>query len=327
MKIGIIGLGSIGRRHVMCLKKLGETNIVALRTKKGNLKDLSDELEYIYEVSNPKEFYSIDFDGVIVSNPTSLHVKTMKRLLEKDIPIFVEKPIASSLEQTYELEKYDTSKTLVGFCLRHHEMIQEVKKFISSGKLGKIYKANLYCGHFLPKWHKYADYRGEYYSRRNLGGGVLRTLSHELDLIHYFFGNVKELCGSVEKTSDLKIDVDDIAYILCRMTNGGLATVELDYLNPIYKRKGIIFGLNGVLEYDFPSKVTFTNYDEKTTVIYNNKHTDDKMYMQQMSHFINMIKRKEKATCRYEDGLYVMKMIQSIEESIKNKSWQNMEAK
>ena len=71
------------------------------------------------------------------------------------------------------------------------------------GKLGEIHKANLFSGHFLPLWHPYADYRLEYYARKDLGGGVLRTLSHEIDLMHYLFGKVKELFALVEKISKL----------------------------------------------------------------------------------------------------------------------------
>jgi len=325
MKIGIIGFGSIGQRHIKCLKELGFKDIVALRTKKGTLKTLPKEFQYIKEVFNKDEFYSSNLDGIIISNPTSLHIETMKSPLKKGIPVFVEKPLASSLEQTKELKECNTSKVVVGFCLRYNDIIQEVKKFISSGKLGKIYKANFYCGHYLPFWHKHSDYRKEYSARKDLGGGVLKTLSHELDLVHYFFGEIKELCGSAEKISNLEIDVDDNVYMLCRIANNCLVTVELDYLNPISTRKGVIFGVKGVLEYSFSGKVTFTDYNGKTKLIYNNTNIDrNKIYIKQMKHFINLIQAKEKPVCSYEDGLYVMKIIKAVENSTKFKSWQGV---
>jgi predicted dehydrogenase len=328
MKIGVIGLGSIGQRHIRALKELGYTDIVALRTGKGVLKSLPKELKYVQELTDVKDFYSFDLDGIIVSNPSSLHIDTMKLPLAGEIPIFVEKPLASSLEQTKKLEEYDTSKVMVGFCLRYHEIVQSVNNFISSGKMGKIYKANLYCGHFLPFWHKYADYRKEYFSRKELGGGALRTLSHELDLVHYFFGEIKELCGSVEKISDLEIDVDDNVYIICRMMKNFLVTVELDYLNPICTRNGIIFGANGTLEYSFSGKVTFTNYKEGTKLSYNNSNIDlDKIFINQMRDFTDFVSKKKKSVCSYEDGLYVMKIIHAVEDSMKCKSWKKIEVR
>ena len=326
MKIGIIGLGSIGKRHVRCLRQLGYEDIIALRTKKGTTKTLPVEFNYITEVFNVKDFYSNNLNGVIISNPTSLHIETMKMPLEKGLAIFVEKPIADSIEQLKEIADYDVSKVMVGFNLRYNEIINIVKEFIASGKLGKIYKANLYCGQFLPAWHPYADYRKEYYAHKDMGGGVIRTLSHEIDLMHYFFGNPKELCASIEKISDLEIDVEDNVYMICKMANHSLVSIELDYINPVLTRRGIIFGSEGTVEYSFSKlNVTFTDYNRKISIIYENINLNlNKMYINQMKNFVNFIKNKESLRCTFEDGVNVMKVIKAAEESTKLKSWQSI---
>ncbi len=326
MKIGIIGLGSIGKRHVRCLRKLGYEDIIALRTKKGTTKTLPVEFNYINETFNVKDFYSNNLDGVIISNPTSLHIETMKIPLEKNIPIFVEKPIADSIEKLREIDDYDLNSVIIGFSLRHNEIINTVKEFIASGKIGKIYKANLYCGQFLPSWHPYADYRKEYYARKDLGGGVIRTLSHEIDLMHYFLGDTKELCASVEKISDLEIDVDDNVYMICKMANHSLVSIELDYFNPVLTRRGIIFGSEGTIEYSFSKlNVTFADYNGKIRIIYKNINLDwNKMYIDQMKNFVNFIKNKESLCCTFEDGVNVMKVIKAAEESTRTKTWQKV---
>lgn len=326
MKIGIIGLGSIGKRHARCLRQLGYDDIIALRTKKGTTKTLPVEFNYITEVFNVKDFYSNNLDAVIIANPTALHIETMKKPLEKGLAIFVEKPLADSIEQLKEIEDYDVSKVMVGFNLRYNAIINAVKEVITSGKLGKIYKANLYCGQFLPSWHPYADYRNEYYARRDLGGGVIRTLSHEIDLMHYFFGDPKELCASVEKISNLEIDVDDNVYMICKMANHSLTSIELDYINPVLTRNGIIFGAEGAVEYSFHrSNVIFRDYNGKRRVIYEDADLDwNNMYINQMKNFVNFIKDKESLRCTFEDGVNVMKVIKAAEESTKLKSWQSI---
>ncbi len=326
MKIGIIGLGSIGKRHVRCLRQLGYEDIIALRTKKGTTKTLPVEFNYIKEVFNVEDFYSNNLDGVIISNPTSLHIETIKIPLEEKIPIFLEKPPADSLEQLREIEDYDVTGVMVGFCLRYNEIINIVKEFIVSGKLGKIYKANLYCGQFLPSWHPSADYRKEYYARKNLGGGVIRTLSHEIDLMYYLFGEPKELCASVEKISDLEIDVDDNVYMICKMANHSLVSIELDYFNPVLTRSGIIFGSQGTVEYSFSKlNVTFTDYKGKIRIIYESANLDwNKMYIDQMKDFVNFMKNKESLCCTFEDGVNVMKVIKAAEESTRTKTWQKV---
>jgi len=326
MKIGIIGLGSIGQRHVRCLKDLGYIDIVALRTKKGTLKRLPDDLSHIQEIYDEKDFFSMDIEGIIISNPTSLHIKSMEKPLEKEIPIFVEKPIASSLDEIKKIKNYDLSKVTVGFCFRYNEIIEKVKEVIDEDKIGNIFKAKLYCGQYLPLWHPYADYKNEYYSKKSLGGGVLKTLSHELDLLFYFFKDIKEIFADVRKISDLGIDVSDNAYILCKTRKDILASVELDYLNPENERKGVFFGSKGMLTYSFLNKkIIFIDNKGKKKILYENQKLDyNDMYIKQMRGFINLIKGKKENRCNYNDGLRIMKLIDTAERSSKKRCWQKL---
>ena len=75
MKLGILGLGSIGQRHVRCLKTLGYDDIIALRTKKGTMKTLPQELDFITEFYDIDEFYSQELDGIIISNILSIYLE------------------------------------------------------------------------------------------------------------------------------------------------------------------------------------------------------------------------------------------------------------
>lgn len=326
MKIGIIGLGSIGRRHASCLKQLGYKEVIALEIKEGQMRAIPEELEHIKMVYDEGEFYSLNIEGVIISNPTIYHINSMKIPLEKQLPIFVEKPLSNSLKELQEINKYDLSKIMVGFCLRYNDLINSIKNFIESRNLGRIFKANLYCGQYLPSWHPYADYRTEYYARKELGGGVLRTLSHEIDLMFYFFGNVKELCAVVDKISNLEIDVDDNVNIISKMENGIQVNIEIDYLNPISTRKGAIFGSEGLIEYDFSDlKVIYKDLEGNITEVYDGKHYEgSKMYVEQMKDFVSLIENKNNIRCKYEDGVNVMKVIKAAIDSNKNKSWVNL---
>jgi len=327
MKIGIIGLGSIGQRHVRCLRELGHTDIVSFRTKKGEMKKLPKDLSHVNEVFDMDEFFSIKLDGVIISNPTSLHIKSMKKPLEKKIPIFVEKPIASSLDEIDKIKNYDLSKVMVGFCFRHNEIIKKIKDSIDKKVIGTIFKADLYCGQYLPSWHPYADYKKEYYSKKSLGGGVLRTLSHELDLLLYFFKDVKEIFADVSKISNLKIDVDDNLYLLCKTNKDVLVSVELDFLNTKGERKGTIFGSKGIIKYSFSKgTVVFIDNKGKEKTLYKKSKLDyNDMYVKQMKEFINFINVKKANACSFNDGLKVMKIINTAEISSKKRCWKKID--
>ena len=326
MKIGIIGLGSIGQRHARTLFKLGITDVYALRTKKGTMTKLPDDLHTIKEVFSDDEFYDVGLDGVIIANPTSLHIETMKKALQKHIAIFVEKPLANHLSEIQELELYDLSKVFVGFTMRYDAVINQIKGFLDSGKLGSIYKACFYCGQYLPHWHPYADYRKEYYSRKELGGGVIRTLCHEIDLMQYLFGIPQELFGVVEKLSSLQIDVDDNALLICRMKDNALITIELDYLNPKDIRNGVIFGSEGILEYTYSTpEIRYTDNTGKTTVLYKKEKQDwDSTFQAEMEDFISVISSGGVPRSTFHDGVEVMNIIEKAERSTRLKTWQKI---
>ena len=135
MKALFIGLGSIGQRHARSLKHLGHTDIVALRTRKGTSKALPEDISFIKEYDDIEDFYSTSMDCVIIANPTSLHVEAMKRPLSQGIPIFIEKPISDSVESLKAIKDLDTSRILVGYCLRHNDLISAIADLVSSGRL------------------------------------------------------------------------------------------------------------------------------------------------------------------------------------------------
>lgn len=314
MKIGIIGLGSIGQRHAKCLINIG-AELSALRSRKGMKKvDLK-----IKEFDNEEEFFSQELDGVIISNPTHLHAKTMKKYIEKDIFIFVEKPMASSLDEIKGMNK--TGKIMVGFNLRYCPLFNYLKENLHI--LGNIYKAKLYCGQYLPGWHPYADYRQEYYSRKSMGGGALRTLCHEIDLMNYLFGEPKELIASLDHVSDLQIDVEDTAILIAKSNikyPNMVTLIELDFLDPKMERKGEIFGQNGKIVYYISSsskaRITLVT-DKEEKVIWDKEYNWNEMYQNQMRYFLKFIEG-EKPKCSFQEGREVMKIIELAEGGMKS---------
>ncbi len=76
-----------------------------------------------------------------------------------------------------------------------HPGLQKIEEWINQDKLGKIYSVQVDLGEYLPDWHPWEDYRQSYAARADQGGGVVLTLIHELDYLHWLFGKPKDrLC-------------------------------------------------------------------------------------------------------------------------------------
>ena len=68
---------------------------------------------------------------------------------------------------------------------------------------------------FMPKWHPNENYKISYASKKNLGGGVVLTCSHEIDLATYLFGNVKKV-NAFKIKNRMKMNVEDCYLIFKR---------------------------------------------------------------------------------------------------------------
>jgi predicted dehydrogenase len=317
-KILVFGLGSIGIRHVQVLREFGKFEIAAYRTKKGMKKiqkDLERRIKYFYDED---EAFAWNPDFMIVSNPTNLHLEYLLKSISHNIDALIEKPVANDYNEIKLVEdkiKKRNNKIYVGFNLRFHPIVKKVKEIIDTREYGEVLKANLYVGEYLPFWHPYEDYTKSYAARKELGGGVLRTLSHEIDLGQYWFGNYERIFAKVCKISDLDIDVDDSTDIFAEMKGGMILKISMDYLNPLSEREGELFFVNGLLKYNFLNmKVEFTDYANKETktLLKIDNYDYNAQYKCQIEKFIN---RSNEEICSIEEGINVLKIINKCEES------------
>lgn len=313
IKVLIIGLGSIGQRHAKAIKKLNLGFIAALRTKKGQ-KDVLPILDDIKVFNNEEDAFNWQPTHIIISNPTSLHLHFVKIAIQKGIKFFVEKPISDDLQEIIAIKNIEKAKGVVGYNLRFHGLFRLIKEIIMHKTYGEVISAQLHVGQYLPNWHPYEDYRNAYYAKKELGGGALRTLSHEVDLMQYFFGDVLSLYAKVKKNSELEIDVDDVTNIIAQTSNCPQVTVHINLLDPKIKRVGRIYFSKGVLEYDFmKSKVLFISNSGKETILYSKKEILDTQYEYQMKEFLN--EKEPILACTFTQGISVMNIIEKCEES------------
>jgi predicted dehydrogenase len=203
MNVLIIGLGSIGKKHVDALKKLDpNVSVFALRSRR--CEDVYLDVINIYTILDIKT--AIDF--VIISNITSEHEKSILQVIDLNCPIFIEKPVLSSIKNAENISKKLISRnihTYVACNLRFHPAIQFISNYLKTNKL-KINEVNIYSGSFLPDWRKDKNFREIYSSNNRLGGGVHLDLIHEIDYCTWLFGFPEKVFSVKKSLSTLNID-------------------------------------------------------------------------------------------------------------------------
>jgi predicted dehydrogenase len=229
-KIAMIGLGSIGSRHLFnIVHELNERrctysiDLIRSNKEKDIDKEISRSIDNIYysneEVPN-------DYDVIFVTNPTHLHYDTVKAYASKTTHMFIEKPVFDNPNMSVEeLMLYEDGIYYVACPLRYTNVIQYLKNEVN---LSKVYSTRVICSSYLPEWRPGIDYRNTYSAHSEQGGGVSIDLIHEWDYIHYLFGKPEKVYNIKGKFSDLEIDSDDISIYIAKYEKMMLE-VHLDY--------------------------------------------------------------------------------------------------
>lgn len=137
--------------------------------------------------------------GIFIGTNCESHAYYAKLVLSYKTPLFIEKPVAISLEQVNELEKaykkYQ-SNTLVSFPLRFSLIVQEVKQLLDKGAIGEIVQIQAVNNVSYGRVYYKSWYRNEELT----GGLFLQKATHDVDYINYLMGSQPvEVCAMESK--------------------------------------------------------------------------------------------------------------------------------
>jgi predicted dehydrogenase len=250
MKFMIAGLGSIGRRHYRNLRALGEQDILFYRTHRATLPE--GELAGVPVETDLSRALEQKPDAVIIANPTAKHLEVAIPAAASGCDLLIEKPVSPSMDGIDALQaalQRGGGKAQVGYHFRFHPGLLRIRSLLAQQAIGSLVSARAEWGEFLPGWHPWEDYHLSYAARPDLGGGVVLTLSHPLDYLHWLLGEVEELWSFTSRLG-LGLQVEDCAEIGLRFTSGVLGSVHLDYLQRPGRHSLEIIGTQGSLTWE-----------------------------------------------------------------------------
>jgi len=311
MKVLFIGLGGIGQRHLRVLKKIMPDAIISAVRHSGRVNEITDTLQLNSDV-NIERKYDINIyttieeavkdkhDFAIVANPTSFHVETAYKLVENKIPVLLEKPVSNSdnrVDDLVALSLKNSTPVMIAFMMRFHPCAIQLEKYIKDQVLGSVYNISINVNSYMPSWHKYERYNSFYAGRSDLGGGVVLTEIHEIDLLNSFFGMPDELYAIGGKRSSLELDIEDSVSVLMGYKKSDTAfavTLNMSFVQQTPLRQFQVFGEYGSILWDI-SKNTIVLNDYTHGFIdehcFNDFERND-MFRDQMLHFIESVKNK-----------------------------------
>ena len=315
--IGIIGLGSIGRRHLRLVRELRpKLNIIAVRSGKG--KKVEEEKLLNAVVHSLEEAIDYGIEAAIVATPAVYHIQQAIELMENGIHVLIEKPLSHSLDNVNELlkaQKKSKAVGLVGYCLRYNIGALKFYEILKKKKKGQILHVQVDCGSYLPGWRKGQDYRESVSAKSELGGGVLLELSHELDYIRWFFGEIKSVFANIQNSDTLEIDVEDCVDMIFESEHGFPVNVHLDFNSRSNRRVCIARCSNGDLIWDAINNEVIWRPADRPEDMKKFQNNRDYIYKEQLNHFFDCIENNKPPSVSLDDGFAVLNMIASAKKS------------
>jgi predicted dehydrogenase len=325
-RILIVGLGSIGKRHLRLARKLMPTaDIRVLRHQPSN--EIPDHSNGCFSSIDDAIFFAPQI--AVIANPASFHIPIAKKLAEVGVNLLVEKPLSNNLDGVAELiEICQTNDNclLTGFNLRYLPSLQHFRNLLDEGIIGKVLSVRCEVGQYLPSWRSNVEYQKGVSAQHNLGGGALLELSHEIDYLRWIFGEIEWVKASMSKQSSLKIDVEDTVHIIMSFMpktskHKLVAAVSLDFIRHDTTRLCKAIGENGSLCWNgITGEVSLYESGEKEwRQIYSYKHKPDESYLAEWEDLIFCVKENKIPLVVGEDGLKALQIIEAINKSSNSK--------
>lgn len=317
----IVGLGSIGQRHLRNLRLLRpDARIDVLRRADSAQADLTgcDGV-----VTSIEDALALRPDGVILAGPAPTHVSLAQAFAGRGVATLIEKPLSHSMVGLTALQKaaqQSLAPVMIGYNLRFNPSLQSVRQAVCSGTIGDVLAVRAEVGQYLPDWRPDADYRSSVSAQLSLGGGALLELSHEIDYIYWMFGVPVRVSCRGGRFSKLDIDVEDCLELTLEYEKPArLVSIHLDFLQRPASRSCKFIGTGGTLTWNaLKDQYTLQCVDlpDESRKVVLPMQDRNQMYLDELRAFVDAVEGRSPSSIPLEQGIDVMRIISSARRSL-----------
>ena len=229
VKIGLVGAGVIGKRHVDALGQIAQGELVAIADPLPAAAEYAASLDVPIYKSAGEMAAKSGAEAIIIATPTERHLDDAMACMQAGVHLLIEKPITATVAEANQIIAYSTEHNLhvlVGHQRRYYPCALTAKQMIADGTLGQLigmtgqWNAKKDAPYYEPDWRKDAK-----------AGPVLTNLIHEMDLLRYICGDVVSVSAEVTNHNQ-NFDKEDAVAISLRFANQAVGTFLLSDRTP-----------------------------------------------------------------------------------------------
>lgn len=291
MKVGVIGVGNMGRNHPRVYTELGAELVGVADTDLGKAKGLAEQYE-TKAYSDYQELLDKRLDAVSIAVPTTWHKVVALATIEKGVNLLIEKPIAESMQSAQEIiaaAEDSGVKLLIGHIERFNPAVRKLKQIIDNGILGKLVLISARrVGPFVP--------------RISDVGIIVDVATHDIDVIRYLIGSE---CTSVFARSTRYKNVKGDAAVILIGFGDISASIEVNWYTPHKVRSLTVTGTEGIAYLDYLKQEVEIHKAEGNVTPKIEKEEPLKL---ELVHFLDCIKRDKEPLVSGYDAMKVLEI-------------------
>lgn len=236
LRVGLIGLGSMGRHHARIIRATQGMDLVAVADPGGDRFAVAGSLPVLGGV---EELIDVGLDAAVVAVPTIYHEQVALALAGAGVPTMVEKPIAATVESGERVREAFAERGLVGavgYVERCNPALRALRERLDRGELGQVYQV-------------LTRRQGPFPARISDVGVVKDLATHDIDLTAWVAGSSYESV-SAQVAYRSGRENEDMVVACGRLANGVIVSHTVNWLTPFKERVTIVLGEKGAFVAD-----------------------------------------------------------------------------
>lgn len=229
VKVGIISMAHMhGRSYARILKSLPQVEFVGIYDRDAERREKYAKEFEVRSFATLEDLLS-EVDAVSICSENSLHAKYTIKAARAGKHVLCEKPLATTMQDAQAMVDVCAEQGVIlqtAFPIRFSTPVEEAKKIIESGTLGKIVAINgTNHGRMPGGWFLDQELAG--------GGAVFDHTVHVTDIMRWFLeSEVKEVYAEVDTALHDDIEIDDVGMLTMEFEDGTIATLDPSWSRP-----------------------------------------------------------------------------------------------
>jgi len=323
----IVGVGSIGRRHLRCFQATGRARLSICEINA----ELREEVGRKYAVQ--RRYASLEtaladaHHAAVIATPAHLHVALATAAAGADCHLLIEKPLATGpegIDALAERVKQRRLVAMVAYVQRAQPALAAMRRAIAAGRFGRPVHLVVSAGQHFPTYRP--AYREIYYRDRATGGGAVQdALTHLLNAGQWLVGPIDRVAADAAHQVLDGVEVEDTVNVIARH-GGVLASYSLNQHQAPNEITITVVCQNGTCRFDSPGNrwrwmtEPGGRWEEEPF----GPAERDALFVRQADAFLDAMEGKSPPLCTLEEAIHTLHVNLAVLASAEQRAWQTV---